>query len=75
MGWTKLDRYDYMLMTNFIRIKLSGRNDPDLVDIMSEINRSDGRIYVEGERYKYLDSYQIFSIGSKWYIELTVEEM
>lgn len=74
MKWTKLDRYDYELLPGIIRINLSGTNDPDLVDIMSEINRSDGRIYIEGRRFKYSDDYQIFNRGRESYLELYAME-
>ena len=70
MKWTKLDRYEYTIMPGVIRIMLCGTNDPDLVDIMSEIDRSDGRIYVEGRRFEYLDNYEIFSRGLNSYIDI-----
>lgn len=72
MKWTKLDRYDCTLLPGIIQIGLSGTNDPDLVDIMSEIDRSDGRIYLDGQRFTYLDNYQIFNRGPNSYIELYV---
>lgn len=75
MTWTKLDRYDYTILDGLIRIRLSGTNDPDLVDIMSEINRSDGRIYIEGERFLYLDGYEILNRGSNAYLELVVRDL
>lgn len=75
MKWTKLDRYDYLILKGIIRIKLNGTNDPDLVDIMSEIDRSDGRIYVEGDRFIYLDEYHIVNGRSHAYLELSVAEM
>lgn len=75
MEWTKLDRYDYSFLPGIIRIQLSGTNDPDLVDIMSEIDRSDGRIYIEGRRFSYLNHYEIFNRGSKSYIEIHVAEL
>lgn len=74
MKWTKLDRYDYTLSPGVIRISLSGINDPDLVDIMSEVNMTEGRIYVEGQRFKYLDDYQIFDRGPNAYLELYVTQ-
>lgn len=75
MKWTKLDRYDYTLLPGIIQIRLSATNDPDLVDIMSEVDRSNGRIYVEDRRFSYLDDYQIFSRGPNSYIELYVSEL
>lgn len=68
---TKLDTYDYDILPGVIRVHINGKNDPDIVDIMSEIERSDGRIYVEGYRYSYLNSYRILPE----YMELDVVEV
>lgn len=75
MEWTKLDKYDYRLYPGVISISLNGTNDPDLVDIMSEIDRSDGRIYVDGFRFLYADEYKIFSRGTNSTIELNVTNL
>lgn len=76
MGLAKLDGYDYILLPGVIRINVSGTNDPDLVDIMSEVERSDGNIYVEGRYYRYLNNYGIFSNrASNPYLELHVVEI
>jgi hypothetical protein len=75
MNLTKLDKYDYELLQGIIRIRLVGTNDPDLVDIMSEINRSMGRIYVEGRYYSYSDNYRIYSAHGESYIDLYVKEL
>lgn len=69
----KLDNYDYDIRSGKIRIHLSGTNDPDLVDIMSEIDRSHGRIYVEGRYFNYLD-YRIDRESGQPFIDLNVEE-
>ena len=74
MGLTKLDSYDYLLLPGVIRIELDNTNDPDVVDILSEINRSEGRIYVEGYRYLYLDNYRLFQVDQQAFIELDVVE-
>jgi hypothetical protein len=71
---TKLDNYDYDISPGVIRIKLTSTNDPDLVDILSEINRSNGRIYVDGFRYLYSNNYRLFAKGSEAFIELDVVE-
>lgn len=71
---TKLDSYDYDIRSGQIRINIRGNNDPDLVDIMSEIERSRGRIYVEGRYFNYLD-YRIDSFMGQSYIDLDVEEV
>ena len=72
MGLTKLDTYDYVILPGVIRVNVDGINDPDLVDILSSIDNSRGRIYVEGRYYSYLDNYQLFTQGSESYIELDV---
>ena len=69
----KLDNYDYDIRSGLIRIKLSGTNDPDLVDIMSEIDRSNGRIYVEGRYFNYLN-YRIDTEFGQPFIDLSVDE-
>lgn len=73
MEWTKLDSYDYELYPGVISIKLIGTNDPDLVDIMSEINRSEGKIYLEGHRYLYSDKYKIMGRGRDSFIDIYVQ--
>lgn len=72
---TKLDAYDYMILPGVIRIRLSGTNDPDMVDIMSEIERSRGKIYLEGYRYSYLDNYRLYAQGRDSYMELDVVQV
>lgn len=70
MMFTKLDAYDYDILPGVIRIRINGTNDPDIVDIMSEIERSKGNIYVEGYYYLYKDNYRLCS----QYMELDVAE-
>lgn len=72
---TKLDRYDYDISFNVIRINLTGTNDPDLVDIMSEINRSNGRIYVEGRQFDYVDYHIGTDNQGRAFIDLDVREV
>lgn len=74
MKVTKLDSYDYEIESGVIRIFLSGMNDPDQVDIMSELNRTDGRIYVEGRRFIYLDNYRVRKHRTRTFMELDVVE-
>lgn len=73
MEWTKLDSYDYELFPGVISIKLTATNDPDLVDIMSEISRSNGHIYVEGRYYLYSNKYAILGKGRDALIDIYVE--
>ena len=75
MKWTKLDRYNYDIFSGYVRIRLCGTNDPDLVDIMSEIARSNGMIYIEGRRFEYLDKYQIHGNYEESFIDLDVKEI
>jgi hypothetical protein len=72
MGLTKLDMYDYVLLPGVIRISINGTNDPILVDVLSDINRSNGKIYIEGYYYDYLDKYDIYKHGNYQYMELKV---
>lgn len=75
MEWTKLDRYDYEILPGVISIKLMGTNDPDLVDIMSEMAHTEGKIYLEGKRYLYLDKYQILGRGTESFIDIYVKQL
>jgi len=75
MGMTKLDSYDYELFKGLIRIHIDGTKDPSLVDIFSEIDRYEGRIYVEGRRYLYLGDYQLYgNSDNDAYLDLKVVE-
>jgi len=74
MQLAKLDNYRYDFLGPNISILLDSSSDPDLADIMSEINRSKGRIYVEGRYYTYLNRYKLNTIDGNTYLELTVEE-
>ena len=60
MKLAKLDSYKYELLPGVIRISINGTRDPDIVDIMSEIQATDGRIYVEGYHYSYLNNYRLY---------------
>jgi hypothetical protein len=70
----KLDRYDYRIVPDKIRIKLTRTNDPILVDILSEIHNSDGKIYVDGHFYSYLGTHQIVTRRNNVFLELHVSE-
>ncbi len=72
---TKLDKYDYELLPGIIRIRLVGTNDPDLVDIMSEIDRSEGNIYIEGRRFSYAEVYRIHNDHDVTFIDLYVRDV
>lgn len=74
MRFCKLDSYDYQLYPGTIRINLEGTNDSSLVDIMSEIERADNQIYVEGIKYTYINEYRIFNRKTHVYVELYVTE-
>lgn len=72
----KLDAYDYTLDEGVIRIRLNSATDPSLVDIMSEINQAENRIYVEGLRFIYKGTHRILNRGGiEIYVELDVSEM
>lgn len=51
MNLTKLDIYDYEILPGVIKIRVESTKDPTMVDILSDIDRSNGRIYVEGQYF------------------------
>lgn len=51
MNLTKLDTYDYEVGDRYINIRIDDFSDPTIVDILSELDRSNGRVYVEGEYF------------------------
>lgn len=71
---TKLDPYNYKVIPGKIRIKLSRTSDPILVDIMSDIRNSNGRIYVENMYFTYDDKYEIVKRGEHIFLELYVTQ-
>lgn len=76
MELAKLDIYNYIILPGIIRIQISGSNDPILVDILSEIESADGRIYVDGYYYMYLDNYDVCSRECKVpHIDIEVVEL
>lgn len=75
MGYTKLDVYDYVILPGTIRIGIADGNDPVLVDILSELTMTSGRVYVEGMRFQYLDQYHIEIKEGESFIDLSVERI
>lgn len=81
MKLAKLDTYDYDInMTAtfdevIIRFAMDGFNDPDIVDILSEIQNSDGNIYIDGHYYKYSDEYKIFEQLGNQYMDLKARQI
>lgn len=73
MGLAKLDIYDYFILPGVIQIKVERTNDPTLVDILSEVERANGRIYVEGHYY-IMYGHSIQTINGKTYLDLRVTE-
>lgn len=73
----KLDAYDYVVLPGIIRIRLDSANDPISVDILSEMVRNQGKIYVEGCYYSYLDNYRVYSNpnNNESFMELQVVEI
>ena len=74
MESVKLDAYDYRVYSGIIEIQLCGTNDPDLVDIMSEIELAGGRIYLDGVRHRY-QHYKIVGRGKGARLELYVRKL
>jgi hypothetical protein len=75
MKVTKLDSYDYIVLPGIVRVFLTSQNDPDLVDIMSEIQNSNGKIHIDGAYYMYLDDYEIVTKSGETYVSLKVVEL
>lgn len=73
MSLAKMDLYDYLILPGIIRIALSATNDPTLVDILSEIELANGRIYADGCYYNFL-GYQIYTQDGNVFMELEVVE-
>lgn len=74
MQLAKLDSYDSEVLPGVIKISLVNTNDPDLVDILSEIENSGGKIYVDGCYYWYSNKYEIITEHGETYLELHVVE-
>lgn len=74
MSLTKLDTYEYRLLPGVIQIAIEGTNDPIIVDILSEIDRSNGRVYVEGQ-YFIMTGYELINHGITYLnLEVTTTE-
>jgi hypothetical protein len=71
----KLDAYEYTILPGIIRIHVQSTTDPELVDILSGIERANGQIYVDGFYYQYLDRYEIVKQWNNTYLELHVIEV
>lgn len=73
MVLTKLDMYDYFILPGVVQVSLTGTNDPILVDILSELDKSNGRLYVEGHYFLFI-GYNIHTTDDKTYLDLQVVE-
>lgn len=75
---TKLDNYEYMVLPGVILIKMDSTIDPSLVDILSEIDRSKGIVYLDGTYYEHINDehggYEIIK-GEQVWLELKVVEI
>lgn len=67
-----LDSYEYEINPDNISICLNGTNDPLMVDVLSELAIFNGKIYLEGSFYQYLDEYEITNRLGYYYLELKV---
>lgn len=72
---TKLDMYDYSMGPGVIWIKLNKTNDPILVDIMSDIHNSSGKIYLDDRYYEYKNEHNIIKRNNDVYLELHVVQI
>jgi len=73
MALAKLDIYDYFVLPGVIQIQVERTNDPTLVDILSEVDRANGRIYLEGHYY-IMHGHEIHTTNGKTYLDLRVTE-
>lgn len=72
MKTAKLDIYDYKILPGLIQIELDGNNDPTMVDILSEIDRVNGHIYVEG-MYFIMTNNEVFQpVWNKVFLNIHV---
>ena len=71
MVLAKIDMYEYMVLPGVIQISLDGTNDPIMVDILSEIDKSNGKIYADGDFYLFL-GYDIYTEDTKSFMDLKV---
>lgn len=69
----KLDTYDYFILPGVIQVSLTGTNDPIMVDILAEVEQSNGRVYVEGCYYLFM-GWKVARTNGKAYLELQVVE-
>ena len=67
----KLDCYPYHILPGIISIELERSNDPIQVDILSEIDRANGRIYLDGNYYISTGT-ECVNVRGKWYLDLKV---
>ena len=71
MSLTKLDSYDYDILPGIVSIKVDSTTDSIMVDILSELDKSNGRMYVEGCYYLFT-GYEIVSLNGAIYLDLKV---
>ena len=73
----RLDSYDYHVVPDPIyrkvRIAVNSMTDIRISDITTDINSSDGHIYLEGKNYIYLTSFMVQHDG-QWYLEISMIE-
>lgn len=59
MAWTKLDPYEYKLDIDkefgITRIELDKLEDYDILTLTQDFNINEGRLYVDGHRFGYVD--------------------
>lgn len=72
MGLAKLDCYHYHILPGVVQIELAGTTDPSLVDILSEIDCNNGRVYVEGQYFLMTDHCTYLGSNGKTYLNLSV---
>lgn len=73
--WARLDYYNCHWDGNNIVVEVEGFTDPDLVDILSDIERCEGRIHLDGAKYIYLHDYRLYSDNGLTFMDLSVKKV
>lgn len=78
--YTKLDNYNYEFIEydgkiETIRIHVTGISDVDIADIASDINDSDGNIYVERHYFVFNGIHSVRADNKQVYVDILVSEI
>lgn len=75
-GHARLDSYDYRLVNpHLIHIYVESVSDVTVADIVTDINSHYGKIYLEGNYYKFISSSIVKTMSDVVILELNVEPL